>query len=404
MRAHAELFRETSAKVKPEQRLLEKALAIAEKAYAITKYSLPDDMFSKDAFRRAIARLDNTSSPGYPYSQRGPTIGDVLGFNGLYYDDFRVESLWHDVTQLMSGDFSEVIYTVFVKDEPHKMTKVESNMWRLIIASPLNVQVLWHMCFAEMNDLVIDYAYELPSQQGIVLNAGGWRRYMASWISKGYNVGLDKRAWDWTVPGWKLDLALEFRRRMVFGSNKEAWDNIATALYKSMFVECNLMLSSGYVYRQLVPGIMKSGCVNTISDNSVMQVLDHVLACLMTGTEVEPLPKACGDDTLQCDWQVSNLAPYEQLGSIVKSVTSGLEFVGTRFTSEGPQPLYFEKHVYKLPYLKKEVLPDYLSEMCRMYAYSPRYDFWETLAVKLGYGNAVFSRGFYLAWYEYGLD
>lgn len=402
--AHAEIARSSVVKEPPPQQKIERALAIMEKTLASVKWHIPDDFLSFERFLWAVTRLDNSSSPGFPYKNCAPTIGSYLGFDGVWYDEFKLQSLWYDVCRLIDGDFEDVLYSVFIKDEPHKEAKISSNRWRLIVSSPLNVQVFWHMMFAEMNDNIIRDSFQLPCQQGIILNAGGWRMYRGQWLQKGLNMGLDKRAWDWTVPGWKIQMALDLRMRLVYGKCKGEWIKHAQRLYDSMFRDCKLLFSNGEVWKQCFYGVMKSGCVNTISDNTNMQVTDHILACDMLDIDYEPLPVACGDDTLQKKEQVLDLSPYEKLGAVVKSASEGLEFVGNDFSELGPQPLYFEKHVFKIPYLKSEVLPDYMDAMMRMYAYSPLFDFWENLAIKLGVAEHVRSREYYVAWFEYQLD
>lgn len=383
--------------------LTQKVLAIVEDAYAPTKMEIPPDFMSYDSFLRAVKRLENSSSPGLPYSTRGTTIGDVLKFDGVWYDHIRLLELWHDVQVLIKGSFDEVLYSVVIKEEPHKQSKVDQNRWRLIIVSPLHVQIYWHMCFDFMNDKHIEQSYFIPSQQGLKLNSGGWRDYRTQWVGRGYDVGLDKSSWDWTVPAWKIEAVFELKKRMVFGARQEEWEHLAWKAYRSLYFDCVLVLSSGNMYRQVVPGVMKSGCVCTITDNSLMQVIDHVYVCLLAGLDFQPLPVACGDDTLQCASQVADISYYSALGVVVKSASAGLEFVGQEFLASGPFPLYLEKHLYKLPY-STEVLDEYLDAMMRMYCYTPLFDLWYEIAKHLGRLHCVRSRAYYLAWYDYGLD
>lgn len=378
-----------------------------ETAYARIRTELPEDCFSYDHFFRTLKKLENTSSPGHPFSREAPTIGEWLGFDGVGFDMMQVNRLWHMVSALMQGD-DEQILTVFIKEEPHKVEKVESGRWRLIIAFPLHVQVLWHMLFDQQNDLEIENAYHLPSQQGIILNAGGWRTYLNQWRARGYDVGLDKRAWDWTVPGWLLDLDLEFRQRLVLGDHKSEWVRLSNKVYQMAFGNPILMLSDGALLRQVHPGVMKSGCVNTISSNSHMQVMVHILACEDQGVSHEPLPVCCGDDTLQCSWQATDLEAYARYGAIVKSASADLEFVGLEFTSGGPIPLYMEKHLYSLCFVKdsfeSELVIQWLDSMLRYYSYSGYRQLWRDFARRLGVAHRLHSDEYYRAWYEYHFD
>lgn len=375
---------------------------ILENEFNIVKVEIPDDFDCYSGFMRAVRRLDNSSTPGYPHCTEYPTIGEFLGFNGFDYDQFRLDRLWFQVQLLLDGNF-EVMFNVFIKEEPHKLSKIEVDRFRLIIGSPLPFQVLCHMLFDFFNDKVIENAYELPTQQGIVLNGGSWRNFRHQWVSLGLNMGVDKSAWDWTVPGWKIELVMKLRLRLVFGSKYDRWCNLVERAYRALYDDAMLILSDGRVFKQVYPGVMKSGCVNTISDNSLMQIIDHILVCEDLGTSYRPLPRALGDDTLQSSKQVVDMFSYERYGCVVKSATEGLEFAGMDFKFTGPEPLYFEKHLFKVPY-SKAILSDYLDAMLRMYVYSHRFDFWLQLSQSLGVGHLMRSKAYYLAWYEYGFD
>lgn len=373
-----------------------------EDHYSLTKREIPHDFDTFDSFMRAVRRLENSSTPGYPHCTEYSTIGECLGFNGIVYDEFSLKRLWFQVQCLMDGEI-DVFFNVFIKDEPHKKHKIEENRYRLIVGSPLPFQVLCHMLFDFYNDALIEHSYDIPSQQGILLHGGSWRTYRNMWVSRGYDIGLDKTAWDWTVPGWKIFLVQELRQRLVYGPKFERWSSLVGKVYRALYHRAKLILSDGRVYEQVFDGIMKSGCVNTISDNSFMQVLDHLLVCQDVGVSPYPLPVAVGDDTLQCSSQLPQPLAYQKYGAVVKSATEGLEFVGMNFTEVGPQPLYFEKHLYKIPFMES-VLADYLDAMLRMYVYSPRFNVWQSIAYALGVGHKMRSKAWYLTWYEYGLD
>lgn len=398
MTVHSQYHKRTVGLETPQRFELDRVLNIMEKAYERTVWHLQEDFLSRAGFERALSRLDRKSSPGWPYMRRSPTNGEWLGFNGVWYDPVQVEQLWIDV-QWRIRHHPPWYLRVFIKQEPHNPKKVQENRWRLIMASPLDVQVLWHMLFDEQNDKEIEFAYFIPSQQGLVLPNGGWKQFYRLWRSRGYDSGLDKSAWDWTAPGFLLDLDLEFRYRMCRGKQKEAWFSLARRLYDQMFHHSVLMLSDGRLYKQLHPGIMKSGCVNTISTNSHMQVMVHILACSRAGIHYEPLPVCCGDDTLQRSDQTADLEHYAAFGAVIKSASEKVEFVGHEFTDEGPRPLYFEKHLMKFHYVKDELLPEYIDAMARMYCKDPMFSFWEDMADELDV--KLKSVEYYQFWYDY---
>lgn len=372
-------------------------MQVAEEAYKSCVWELPDDYLSYLNFLKAVQRLDMKSSPGWPYVQTYRTNADVLGWNGVVCDEYRLNYVWYELQKYLE-DPSDLTLSCFIKMEPHKIEKVLENRWRLIMASPLHVQLLWHMMFDYMNDLEIKETYNIPSKQGLVIPNGGWKTFLMQCKANGFDTGLDKRAWDWNVPYWLILLDLRFRYRMGRGRYMQEWLSLANKLYEAMFKNPIIMLSDGHMYKQLYGGIMKSGCVNTISTNSHLQIFIHILVCLMSGESIYPLPYAVGDDTLQKLLQAISLALYARFGAVVKSASDGLEFVGHEFTDKGPIPLYFAKHYAKCMHVKDELLPEYLDSMCRMYCKDKMYDFWSDLASDLNIN--VYSREYYEYWYD----
>lgn len=370
-----------------------------EKAYKKVVWEVPSDWDSRTAFEKAVRRLEMSSSPGLPYMKEATTNGQWLGFDGIQFDTWKMDRLWHDVNLVMSDEW-DTLLRVFIKQEPHKITKVKEKRWRLIMATPLCVQVVWHMCFDYMNDLEIEHAYEIPSQQGLILTKGGWKTYRKQWESLNTTVGLDKSAWDWTFPTWALSDCLEFRRRMGRGPRLNDWFVIADLLYRHMFQDPKLVLSDGTLLQQIVPGVMKSGCVNTISDNSHGQVLMHLIVCADMCLDPYPLPRAVGDDTLQHPDHVSSIEGYTKYGIVIKSVSECIEFVGHEFTATGPHPLYMSKHLKRLVYTKEEILSQYLDSMARMYVHTRYYSFWERIGWELGILLPL-SKEAYLDWYDF---
>lgn len=384
----------------PAKATVEFVLARAEEAYARVKWELPDDFLSDNAIVRAIYRVDKLSSPGWPYCKHFTTNAQCLGWDGIRFDFQKMQAVIHDVKKYIERP-EEYYMRVFVKREAHKMEKVKEGRWRLIMAQPLHVQVVWHMLFDYQNDKEIQETYFIPSQQGLILPHGGWKTYLRQWKSRGYDTGLDKKAWDWNVPWFLLKMDLDFRYRMCRGRLKQRWKTLAIRLYHYAFVEARIMLSNGQVYDQKYPGIMKSGCVNTISSNSHMQFFIHVFACLEQGVSYEPYPVCCGDDTLQRLSQATDLKAYAKFGAIVKSASDGLEFVGHEFVEAGPQPLYAPKHIQKLFHTKDEQLSEIFDAYARMYCKNKiMFDFFVRWAGECGVLISK-SHEYYVGWYDY---
>lgn len=195
---------------------------------------------------------------------------------------------------------------------------------------------------------------------------------------------------------------INFRKRMGRGRRMGDWWKIAELLYQHMFEDPTLLMTNGLCFRQTIPGIMKSGCVNTISTNSHCQVMIHIAVCLDQGLPIHPLPVCCGDDTLQHINHTVNLDVYEKYGCIIKEVSTTMEFMGRTFGPDGVKPNYLMKHLRKLKYVVDENLPSYLDAMARMYVHTDVYDFWETVSIALEVPLPL-SRMAYLFWHDYSV-
>lgn len=366
---------------------------MAEDAYRAVRWTLPPGWSSREAFDRILWDLDKTSSPGFPMLREAPTTGQWLKWTASGPDPVQAERLWMMVREVLAGRYDHQ-YRVFVKDEPHKRAKAEEGRWRLIIASSLPVQVVWHMCFREMNNLLIRTVYQTPSFHGLVLCYGGWRRFLAEVQGLGLKVGKDLSAWDMNAPGWVFWTDLELRTRLCENPSDE-WIRVSRWLYRDAFENSLLRFSNGYLYRQRFSGFMKSGVFNTIATNSASMFFLHVLACLRAGEELTP-QIAVGDDTLQRSCSDAYLRELQVLGCKVKEVASGIEFVGTTFKRGRPEPLYFGKHLVSVATTAE--VEATLDSFCRLYAHSDKLEFWVALARELG--CKVRTPDYYRFWYD----
>lgn len=353
----------------------------------------PVEWRSKERFRKLINDLDMTSSPGYPYLREAPTIGKWLKNDGLgNYDEIQVERLWLDVNRVLAGDY-EHLFRVFVKDEPHKLTKVQQGKWRLIVASSLPVQMVWRMCFAHQNDWLNAHPYTTPSAHGLVFCYGGWRRFKQHCKTKGLKFSRDLSAWDLNAPGWVFRVIREVRKS--FGGPDD-WARTIDMLYEDAYAKSKLIFSNGLVIQQQFDGFMKSGLFNTISDNSLGMVAMHVVASFRARLPVGTI-WATGDDVLQEHYSDEYQKALEELGCVVKEVEQSLTFMGTNFDGQ-PRPMYFSKHVVNF-WTQREHREETLDSYARLYCYQDReFRFWVATAAAMGY--SLRSQSYYQYWYS----
>lgn len=399
MAAHSQFFFRSRSSEVPSIDEIDALLYQAETIYDSARVNI-DGFDSYDNFVDRVYQLDFQSSPGYPFMFEAPTIGDWLKFNGAEFDEIQLKRLWILVSSLFSGSLDS-LWRVFIKVEPHKIAKRDSGRWRLIMCPPLHVQVAWQMVFAKQNDREVELAFHLPSQQGMQLCGGAWKHFYGTWKQKRLTVSADRSAWDWSCSEWMIETDLKLRSRLVYGSDVCRWMSMALKLYDDAFRSPKLLLSDGSILRQDFPGVMKSGCVNTISTNSHCQVFLHLLYCNQQNMHYEPLLSAVGDDTLQHEQHVAPISWYARYGVVIKQVVKGYEFVGHKFSDAGPVPCYNAKHIYRYIYCPEDIEFDLLESYLYLYSQSDEwFKFWSTIAELSGMSHLVKSRQFYKFWYN----
>jgi len=373
-----------------------------EKEYSRCRVVIPENWLSYDAFLRVIRKLDYTSTPGYPYSLSSPTIGDYLGFNGLVCDELKLASLWLDVTRLLEqievGLVDDIFWRMFIKFEPHKLSKLSTKRYRLIACAPLHLQVVWHMCFDSQNEKLLEESLSIPTQHGMTLFSGAWKHYHRGWQENKLVASTDCRAYDWTLPHWALDDAKTLRKRLV--TSPANWNNVVDFLYHNAYVDCNIILSNGDTFKQIIPGCQKSGCVNTISDNGFTGDIIDTHVCIDAGIPFQP-KSLVGDDKLTTLVMLDYMQEFEKYGISIKTATVTQEFMGNQWDRGYPEPMYFGKHAFRLLHAPdREILVEMLDAFLRLYAYSENRCVFRTIARELGIENKFYSDIFYRFAYD----
>lgn len=354
-----------------------------ENSYSRCARELPLDWNTRPGFEKWIRQLDRTSSPGWPLCRVATTIGKFLyPKETLDPDPSRVEMLWQMVQQVFRCEYDHV-FKAFVKPEPHKKEKADERRWRLILASSLPIQIVWHMTMGHLERSFLEEQPLITMSYGEIFVGGSWQHFKMSCEQSGTTWATDKKAWDWNSPGWVYIVCRELRKRLTRGSTPE-WERMVDWLYADAYQNSKVMLSTGHVYRQTESGLMKSGLVVTISDNSLGQdVVDH--AAQLSVGQLPNVKKVTGDDVIQrkpADPE-EYLARLQKFGCVVKQAEDKLEFMGFDLENQ-PKPIYPHKHLWNLERLNPEFLPGVLDSYCRLYANQPVFQvFFQKLARKL---------------------
>lgn len=341
--------------------------------FTAAQWRIPDDLLSYDHFERVISDLDWNSSPGYPYLLQFSTNRDFFEVVNGKPSIGAKQRVWDLVCMQLEKEKSDPV-RLFVKPEPHKQSKLDSHRYRLISSVSVIDQIIDHMLFGDFNKKLIEHYMEVPSKVG-------WSPYLGGWkiVPAGRMVATDKSAWDWTVKEWLVTAEFAVRDNLCANrhtSDKyDCWHHYARLRYKQLYYENVFVTSGGIFLHQKLPGVVKSGCVNTIATNSIMQVLIHHKACLDVNENPRPL-WAMGDDTLQ--YPQADMHEYCRALSRyckLKEYQAVTEFAGNRFVAGGTvEPLYRAKHAFNLLHVDPAVAPDLCFAYALLYHHSESKD------------------------------
>lgn len=209
---------------------------------------------------------------------------------------------------------------LFIKDEPHKASKVKAGTFRLISSVSLVDSLVERVLFSRQNKMEIDCHTKLPFKPGMGLHDEGLKElysYFQKILADGRTCSSDISGWDWTVPGWLMDMARDYR--LSCGSTNGIWAHLVRQFYIGQKM-CVFVDASGIMYAQRVPGIQKSGSYLTSSDNSHMR---YMLAYLVE-REAGPVTgqyRGCqmGDDALE-HWTAGMEEVYKRYGFRIRGV------------------------------------------------------------------------------------
>lgn len=333
------------------------------------------------AFDAALQGLHLSSSVGKgSMSKFGSVVRDVLKHDGIDYDPIRVSMLRVLVkskcVDLIRGDYAPDPINVFIKPEPHKLSKIEEGRERLISAVSLEDSMIDRMLYREFQ--ARNQQEITPVKQMYSPRNGGFIR-LASAFPQG-SLSIDKKNWDFTVPKWMVFLWRDFLEDLIGGTCPDWWRRLHRGRFEALFgPDVLFVFPDGAMAKQGFWGIMKSGCFNTLFLNSVGQVIIALLAKKRLGLSFGEF-WTVGDDTVE---EIppnveSYLAEIEKLGFMVKQadVNRHVEFCGFLVDHSQIRPAYWKKHLFKVLYSGGPHWVEMLTVYSFLYAFEPSmYDF-----------------------------
>lgn len=332
----------------------------AEGCYRTCKWEVDPDFMSRAHFERVLPNIVWDSSPGFPYMQRSPTNKQFFHYDGENCSEQMKQYVWEIIEQRLADRSEADPIRLFVKPEPHKIEKIQQGRLRLISSVSVVDQIIDHMLFDNMNDALTKNWIDVPSKVGWTALKGGWKI-----IPMTPQLATDKSSWDWTVRPWLIELTLKLRAAMCStkGELFEKWLDLASYRYSQLYWHPLFIASNGVLLRQNKPGVQKSGCVNTIADNSMQQWILHARVCLEMDEEITPI-MAMGDDVIQTPPErmsvyLDRVAQF----CLLKEAQLKTEFCGYHF-GKRIEPLYRGKHAFNLLHAD----PAVVDQMANAYA------------------------------------
>lgn len=311
------------------------------------------------------------STPGYcVLSSMGTTNAEIFGWNGLTMDlerkNFVRDCVRLRFNALLNGEEVRDDLKVFVKQEPHKQSKIDEGRYRLISAVSLIDTFVDRILFAWLARNVLETVGQTPCLVGWSPVRGGWRKIQRRFRNEPV-VCLDRSAWDWTVQGYLVDMWVEFLLELPVNAPKW-WVDMVRLRFKLLFDDPWFRFEDGTRVQQGTRGIMKSGCFLTIILNSLSQSLLHYLANDRCGQSMTAnQPYTIGDDTVQDSfgWLKEYVDELGKLGITVKGakVQNWVEFAGFAFDGQTCYPAYWQKHLFNMSHTQQ------LSEVLQSYQY-----------------------------------
>lgn len=314
----------------------------------------------------------------------GTTIGEALGGrSGLWGKDFnmeRIEIFKNLVKHRLANPSEADDIKVFIKPEPHKISKLRENRFRLISAVSLTDTMADRVMFGWLMRRALKRVGDTPCLLGWSPISGGYRLLLEKFSR---TRGLDKTAWDWTVQGWLLRLVRDIIKELAVGAC-ESWKEWVDRRWEALFRDAVFQFSDGERVKQPGWGVMKSGCYLTILINSIGQMVYHAIALAEIGKPSDYVAfVTIGDDVTLEDFP--EFEAYERTiqkyGALLKpsqveeDVVEFAGFVASRANGGECWPEYWQKHCFVLTHTSA-ALPELLQSYLLLFHFQPEKREW----------------------------
>lgn len=224
---------------------------------------------------------------------------------------------------------------------------------------------------------------------------------------QGNTIATDCSAFDWTFPSWLIANLVRAHLEQCKDQDVVYQQMVLRRYSQVLGPDCIVRLPDGTRLQQQFWGLMKSGWLRTISENSCAQVMINCVAWLRAFPDIQfPHPIwTMGDDVIMA-WPLDYtdetiqrfLKALSSVGVIIKQWTDELEFAGFSYARESGRykvrPLYPSKHMYSIGYTKEPIVKDVALAFNLLYSMSELSPGMEQFILD----NSPVSRSFAYAW------
>lgn len=215
------------------------------------RWIIPNDFMSYAHFVRAVHTLEWKASVGYPYYQEFANKGQFFSVKDGIPCERRMQEVWVLVCKQISLRRSDPI-RVFIKPEAHSLEKISDGRLRVIYSVSVIDCLIDTMLFEEFNNAIVEKVREVPVKVGWTPYLGGWKQLPS------FDVATDNSSHDQSVRLWQCSGALLVRELLCSNLTKQ-WSDLAAWRYQCLYVSPLIVTELGFIYRQIRPGIQKSG-------------------------------------------------------------------------------------------------------------------------------------------------
>lgn len=243
------------------------------------------------------------SSPGVPWHVLASSNEDLFKLHAplvrrevMHRLAKLAEISEEDLSRLSAEDLVRKGYCdpirVFVKNEPHSLSKLKDKRYRLIMSVSVVDNIVERILCSELNNSEIARYGDLPAKPGMgfsrkhVDSVGAHLERLDSLHS------TDVTGWDWSVSG--EELRFDARRRIC--ASGVARDHVFARLLSNRFTclaRSVISFSDGTMVAQSFDGLMKSGSYITSSGNSWIR---YACALLSGSTDAVTMGDDCVED------------------------------------------------------------------------------------------------------------